>query len=99
VAEVVMRPKELLMRKVTPMAEGHKRSKVTGTKAVMKAAKTAKSSREMASSKVTSPPMETAYMASSAEPAEPVSPGLYSKKHGESKNDACNNSFFHRSPS
>jgi hypothetical protein len=44
-------------------------------------------------------PMKAACVTSHAKSSDPVSPGPSGKEHGEKKDDECNFSLFHRSPS
>jgi len=90
IVKVVMRAKELLMSEMLLMAEGHKRPRVMmGAKELL----------VLEVIEMARPPMKAACVAPHAKSSDPMGPGLSGKEHSEKKDDECNLSLFHHSPS
>ena len=88
--KVVLGAKELFMSEMLLMAEGHKRPKVMmGAKELL----------VLEVIEMARPPMKATCVAPHAQSSDPMSPGPSGKEHNEKKDDECNLSLFHRSPS
>ena len=88
--KVVMGAKELFMSEMLLMAEGHKRPRVMmGAKELL----------VLEVIEMARPPMKAACVAPHAKSSDPMGPGLSGKEHSEKKDDECNLSLFHHSPS